>query len=275
MQLLKREGETAVAIPRWQGYFLDWSPDGTQILVRDTSNNQIMLLDTNAAAKVSATTAQSSGKTVPLPFGTYDAIFSPDGESILFVTNRGLGLGSALGTFTLSTEKAEIQQTFPDQIIAYPRWSPDGKQLAYILMPDSNRAYTTGELWLADITGKPLTLLAENADAGHGYPPVWSPQGQTVTYIVRENPDSIQANYHPLALHSNIYQVDVATAKTTPLTAFKESLLFDIQWSADGERLAFTANDAIWTMIPGQEPVQVSAAGNDLARHPVWLPGSQ
>lgn len=275
MQLLKREGETAVAAPRLPGYFLAWSPDGNQLIVRDTDNDQIRLLDAEAVTTGNVSAAQESTQTLPLPFGTYNASFAPDGQSILFTSNKGLGFGSELGIYGLATGKAEIQQTFPDQIIAYPGWSPDGKQMTYILMPDSNRAYTIGELWLADATGKPLTLLAENADAGHGYPPVWSPQGQTISYIVRENPDSLQANYHPLALHSNIYQVDVSTKTITPLTTFKESLVFDIQWSGEGDQIAFTANDAVWTLIPGQDPIQVSQPGNESARHPVWLPGSE
>jgi Tol biopolymer transport system component len=275
MQLLKREGETAVAAPRLPGYFLNWSPDGNQLIVRDTDNEQIILLDAEAATTGNVSAAQESAQTLSLPFGVYNVTFSPDGQSILFAANKGLGFGSELGTYTLANDKAEVQQTFPDQIVAYPRWSPDGKQMSYILMLDSNRAYTIGELWLADATGKPLTLLAENADAGHGYPPVWSPQGQSITYIVRENPDSLQANYHPLALHSNIYQVDVSTGTTTPLTTFEESLVYDIQWSGEGDQIAFTANDAIWTLIPGEDPVQVSQPGDEPARHPVWLPGSE
>lgn len=275
MQVLKREGEMAVAAPRLPGYILAWSPDGNQLLVRDTDNDQVRLLDVDAITIENVSAAQESDKTLSLPFGTYNASFAPDGQSILFAANIGLGFGSELGIYSLETGKAEIQQIFPDQIVAYPRWSPDGKQMSYILMPDSNRAYTIGELWLADTTGKPLTLLAENADAGHGYPTVWSPQGQAIYYIVRENPDSLQANYHPLALHSNIYQVDAATGTTTPLTTFKESLVYDIQWSGEGDRLAFTANDAVWTLIPGQDPIQVSQPGNEPARHPVWLPGSE
>lgn len=275
LQLLKREGETAVAAPSLPGYFLTWSPDGNQLIVRDTDNEQILLLDAEAVTAGNGLAAEELAQTLSLPFGVYNVTFAPDGQSILFAANKGLGFGSELGTYTLANGKAEIQQTFSDQIVAYPRWSPDGKQMAYILMPDSNQPYTVGELWLADTTGKPLTLLADNADAGHGYPPVWSPQELSINYIVRENPDSTQANHHPLALHSNIYQVNVATGTTTPLTNFKESLIFDIQWSAEGDRFAFTANDAIWTMTPGQDPVQLSQPGDEPARHPVWLPGSE
>ena len=36
---------------------------------------------------------------------------------------------------------------------------------------------SVGELWLADIQGQPLKRLAESLDTGHGYAPVWAPDG--------------------------------------------------------------------------------------------------
>jgi Tol biopolymer transport system component len=135
-------------------------------------------------------------------------------------------------------------------------------------MADSNKPYTVGELWLADAAGQPLTLLGE-ADAGHGYPPVWSPDGLSLAVIRRENPDSQAATYQPRALHSNIYRVALATGLEEQLTFFEETLVYDALWSPDGGRLAFTADDAVWLMQPGNSAVQVSPPG--LARHPAWL----
>ena len=74
----------------------------------------------------------------------------------------------------------------PVHIIAYPRWSPTGDNIAYIRMPDSNVPFTVGELVLADGNGRNERVIAP-ADAGHGYPPVWSPDGRQVAFVVREN----------------------------------------------------------------------------------------
>lgn len=243
----------------WErGYFLDWSPDGNWFLFRHIDNDQILLIEAN----------NQTQQPLPLPIGTYRAAFAPDGQHITYAASRGLGFGSELGLLNLIDDSLTIQYQFPDQIVATPRWSPNGSQLVYILMLDTNIPYTVGELWLADTNGQPVTLL-DQADAGHGYPPAWSPDGTTVAYIRRENPDSLQANRFPEALHSNIYQVTLATGEITQLTQFSQSHLSDLAWSPNGSHLAFVADNAVWLLQPETPPVAVSQ--NSYSRYPVWL----
>jgi Tol biopolymer transport system component len=169
----------------------------------------------------------------------------------------------------LATGEYAPWQTFPAHIVTYPRYSPDGLQLAYILMPDTNIPFTIGELWLADgATGEPLSLL-DQVDAGHGYPPVWSPDGDSLAYVRRENVDVARADFDPAALRSNLYQVDVSSGDIAQLTGFPDSLVYDPVWAPNSDWLAFTADDAVWLLPPGAAPIQVSPPG--IARHPAWL----
>ncbi|NOG35643.1 MAG: hypothetical protein HND44_13865 [Chloroflexi bacterium] len=241
-----------------QGYFMNWSPDGAWLLFRNVETGQVWLIPINGG----------EWQPLDLPAGTYDAAFAPDGQRVLYAASVGLGFGSEMGVLNLADGRLTPWQTFPDHLVAHAAWSPDGNVLAYVLLPDTNIPFVIGELWLAEpASGKQLMLLAE-VDAGHGYAPVWSPDSTSLVYVHRGNPDDIQADLEPLALRSNLYQVDVYAGAVTPITQFEDSLVYDAVWSPDG-LLAFTADDAVWIWTPSKMPVQVSPPGN--YRHPAWL----
>lgn len=242
-----------------QGYFMNWSPDGQWLMFRDVELDQVRLLPL----------AGGEGLSPNLPPRTYAAAFAPDGQRVLYATSVGLGFGSKIGLLNLADGGLTPWQQFPGQIAAHAAWSPDGKHLAYVLMPDTNIPFVIGELWLADATtGAPVTMLAQ-VDAGHGYAPAWSPDSRSIVYVHRENPDDITADLEPLALRSNLHLVELESRAITPITRFSDSLVYDAVWSPDGASLAFTADDAVWVWSPDAESVQVSPPG--IYRHPAWL----
>jgi Tol biopolymer transport system component len=243
-----------------RGYFLNWSPDGNWLLFREIDDDNIWLMSADGREQVP----------LDLPFGTYGAVFTPDGQRVIYTASRGLGFGSEMGGLNLVNGQRIVWQTDPYRIFAFPALSADGSHLAYISMPDSNIPFTVGELWLADGYGNPQTMLDNLADAGRGYPPAWSPDGRTVAFVRRENPEALLADQDAYALHSNIYQVEAMTGQMTQLTHFEQSMVYDITWSPDGRQLAFTAQNAIWMMEPGQSPIQISQP-NSVSRHPAWL----
>jgi dipeptidyl aminopeptidase/acylaminoacyl peptidase len=162
LQLLNLENPDQNPPPQTDSHFLSWSPDGEWFIYRQPDNQAIYL----------AAVDGSEAQLLDLPVGTYDALFAPDGQNLVYAASSGLDLGSEIGALNLISGEITTWYQFPKQIISYPRSSPDGQHLAYILMPDSNIPFLVGELWLADTNGQPLTLLGE-VDTGHGYPPVW------------------------------------------------------------------------------------------------------
>ncbi len=250
----------------WESsFFLNWAPDGDSLLVR------VGHLGESGVFLVNARDGRSKQMDTP-PF-TYDAAFSPDGERVLYATTQGLGLGSEVWTMDRNGRSREQIIHDPAHVIAYPRWSPTGDAIAYIRMPDSNVPFTVGELVLADGNGRNERVMAP-ADAGHGYPPVWSPDGRQVAFVVRENAGESAADVAAPYLESNIYLADVTSGSVRAVTRFEGALTDGPAWSPDGAWLAFSTDAGgvadVWLLeVASGEVQQVTRNAN--ARCPVWV----
>ena len=88
-----------------------------------------------------------------------------------------------------------VEQLYADPFhyISFARYSPDGRQIAFIKIPDTQTPFTVGELWVMNSDGSNARKLAD-ADAGHGYAANWSPDGKQIAFVLRENPDDERAD---------------------------------------------------------------------------------
>ena len=270
-------GQTRSAEPEpWQeSFFLNWATDGDSFLLRvDPIGDDLILL-------VNARNGRFEQIDIP-PF-TYDVTFSPDlpaqagGKRVLYAISRGLDFGSEVWIMDRNGHNREQIINAPAHVISYPRWSPTVDGIAYICMPDSNVPFTVSELVLADGNGRNAGVVAL-ADAGHGYPPVWSPDGRQVAFVMRENAQDSAADVAAPYLESNIYLADVATGDVRAVTQFEGSLTDGPAWSPDGAWLAFSTDagsgaDVRLVQVASGEMYQ--ATQNADARYPVWMAGGK
>ena len=201
-----------------------------------------------------------------------DTAWSPDGKTIVFVSNitgrNNLWLVPAEGGWP-------TQLTVSDQRQSHPAWSPDGNWIAY------QSDYDGDEQWdifiVSPKTGQVVNVTKTREISEEN--PTWSPDGRYLAYTVKPKtsssyeinvfdtvlrdvkhvtsgspPDKLNANpiwskdgkfiiytqEEAKGTNSNIFIVDVKTGKSTLLTPHQ------------GERL-YSANDLSRALIPAKD----------------------
>jgi len=119
-----------------------WSPDGTRILVSAGGSgfDQLGVVDV------------STGELTPLTYGqaeTSEASWSPDGRSVVYIVNDGLGMSRQVMLVAADGRSAPRALTSGTAIRRSPQFSPDGSTIAYI-ETTGNR---TADIWTIPATG--------------------------------------------------------------------------------------------------------------------------
>jgi Tol biopolymer transport system component len=206
--------------PALDNRFLAWNPDGKAVYLKagTLSNPQIL--------RVEADSRRASS--LPISANTYNLTVAPDGRTILYALTNGIGLGSELWAADAGGGNRRALVSDAENILGLMRYSPDGRRIAYIRLPDSQLAFPAGELWVMDADGTNARLTA-SADAGRGMPPVWSPDGRQIAFAGRTNPQD------PDSINLSIYNLLTAQLLTPSF-----ALVTPPAWSPDGTKLYFT-----------------------------------
>jgi Tol biopolymer transport system component len=130
----------------------------------------ILRLPLDRVPKSDATDAE---KLFPSIREELDPAYSPDGNSIAFISNRS-------GQWNLWTGHVDGSglREFPTQSLLpfHPAWSPDGSEIAFDAMASGK-----GEIWLAGANGGNLRRLI--APPGGALAPSWSRDGRLIRFI--------------------------------------------------------------------------------------------
>lgn len=196
--------------------------------------------------------------------GVYEreAVFSPDGRRVAFVSQRDEPAGSDVFVATLNNGRLEdVRNLTPGSPVnagldVTPAWSPDGSQIAFA----SNRDGSDFKLWVMNADGsgaRPLTPPGSHADVF----PTWSPDGQLIAFQRRSG---------------DAYRVGLLPAAGGAPAFFEfDGDAYAPAWSPDGRRIAFVGriggeHDIHTRDASGAGPVtRIAHPGAD--RNPAWI----
>lgn len=235
-------GSVTQPITDTDSHFLAWDSDGEAAYLK---------IDSLGNTHIARVDSKGQNDLIPVAAFTYDLGTNPINRDFTFSFSRGMGQGSEL--WLARHDGNVVQQLYADRYnyISFARYSPDGKQIAFIKIPDSQTPFTVGELWVLNADGSNSRKLAD-ADAGHGYAANWSPDGKQIAFVKRENPEDPQADQSQESLISNIHLLDLQTGHEKPITKFTNGHVETPHWSPDGNMLAFN------TVLDGRMEVQIA-----------------
>ena len=212
-------------------HFLAWAADGQSMFLRIDSINRPRLVRVGLDDRLSQ---------LPISELTYDLAPAPSGEELLFAFSRGMGLGSELWLARSNGASVKQLTTDPFNYLALTRWSPDGRRVTFLKIPDSATPFMLGELWMTDADGRNGRRLAK-ADAGHGFAPAWSPDGTRIAFVIRENASDPVADTSSDALMSNLAVVNLVDGAVEAITDFSEARVEAPVWRPDADVMVFGA----------------------------------
>jgi dipeptidyl aminopeptidase/acylaminoacyl peptidase len=113
-----------------------------------------------------------------------DPQMSPDGSQVLFVMNKADWKSNRLigHIFRINADgSSQTQVTFGERGESSPRWSPDGKTVAFVARRDAD---ANNQIYLLDINGGEARRLTNHGTAPSD--PTWAPDGKSLWFAASD-----------------------------------------------------------------------------------------
>jgi dipeptidyl aminopeptidase/acylaminoacyl peptidase len=176
-----------------------------------------------------------------------DLHFSPDGRRVAFVATEPVkGTTRKRHIWVLDVPRRQVRQfTFSDKSEFSPRWSPDGRTLAFL----SSRGEQT-QIYLLSMDGGEGYAVTEGKRSVHSFE--WSPDGKQIAFVApeaktdeeekkekdKDDARVVDKDEKPAVL----WLLDVDSHKTRQLVA-RPWQVGEIEWLPSGDRLMVSATD--------------------------------
>jgi dipeptidyl aminopeptidase/acylaminoacyl peptidase len=200
----------------------------------------------------------------------------------------------------------DVRLTYGNAPVSSPRWSPDGRYLAFLSARDED---AKTQVWLLDRRGGDAHPLTEVKDELSGY--AWSPDGKKLVLemspgegeestadgtakslakapkpivIDRTHFKEDREGYLTAASRTQLYLFDLDSKKIEPLTTDKNFEDSDPVWSPDGMRIAFVSDHSkdpdlsgtndifVVDARAGATPRKIVSAYEPGGQHLAWSP---
>lgn len=176
-----------------------------------------------------------------------DLHFSPDGSRLAFtVTEPPKGTTIATHVWIMDVASKQVHQyTYSDKSDESPRWSPDGKFLAFLSNRDGDR-----QIYLLSSEGGDAYSITEGKRSIASFS--WSPDGKQIAFIAPDEPSEAQQKKEKDkddaivvdkdSHHNRVWILDVATKKARAITG-EQWQVREAEWISAGDRLVISATD--------------------------------
>lgn len=158
---------------------------------------------------------------------------SPDGQQILFNSNRADAFESDLFVLNINTGVISNVTNSLNRSDVGGRWSPDGKQIAFEALAD--RLWDHQDIFVINADGSGRRSLLPDKNSSWDSSPVWSPDGKQIAFISDQLMDGKHDLYLMNADGSNVRAMNVAAPP-----------VYGPTWLPDGEQIMLFNEQGRW-----------------------------